>query len=75
MLELNQELYSEIQNYCKLNGIENINDFILKLIRIGYTSEKYGNKPSLSKISKKEEIGQLEINKTKEEIEKDLYDE
>lgn len=43
-MKVNFDLYNEIEEYCKLNHIENIDKFINKLIQKGFTIEKYGDK-------------------------------
>lgn len=44
MVEIENKLYSEIKEYCKLNGLV-IKDFINKLLKKAFTIEKYGEKP------------------------------
>lgn len=44
MVEIENKLYSEIKEYCKLNGLV-IKDFINKLLKKAFTVEKYGEKP------------------------------
>lgn len=44
-MEIPKKIKEEIWEYCRLNDISNIDDFILKLIRQGFTSEKYGSTP------------------------------
>jgi len=44
-MEIPKKVKEEIWEYCRLNDISNIDDFILKLIRQGFTSEKYGATP------------------------------
>lgn len=57
-----EELNNEIQEYCKYNDINNINDFIIKLIRQGFTSEKYGSIP-FKNSEIKEIIKEVEVIK------------
>lgn len=42
---INDKLYNNILEYCKLNHIEDIESEINKLIEIGFNVDKYGNKP------------------------------
>ena len=44
MVEIEQKLYNDIKDYCKLNGLV-IKDFINKLLKKSFTVEKYGEKP------------------------------
>lgn len=55
-MELPQSLYDEISNFCKVNSIENVNDFILKLTKQGFTIEKYGATPKERVVEKTVEI-------------------
>lgn len=44
MVEIEQKLYNDIKQYCKLNGLV-IKDFVNKLLKKAFTVEKYGEKP------------------------------
>lgn len=44
-MKIPHELEREIIEYCKLNDIPNIDEFNIKLIRQGFTAEKYGSTP------------------------------
>ena len=44
-MEIPKNLKDEIWEYCRLNDISNIDEFIVKMIRQGYTSEKFGATP------------------------------
>jgi hypothetical protein len=46
-MEIPKILKDEISNYCKVNEITNIDEFIVKMIRQGFTAEKYGAIPSI----------------------------
>lgn len=37
----------EIKDYCRDNGIKDVNAFVLKMIRKGFTVEKFGEKPDV----------------------------
>lgn len=45
-MEINKELKDEIWDYCRVNNISNIDEFTLKLIRQGFTIEKFGATPA-----------------------------
>lgn len=48
------ELQKEIINYCKVNNITNIDEFTLKLVKQGFTVEKFGATPvTIEKIVEK----------------------
>lgn len=53
-LEVSKELKAEIWDYCRLNDITNINDFMVKLLKQGFTVEKFGATPQV--IEKKVEV-------------------
>ena len=44
-MEIPKQLKDEIWEYCRLNDISNIDEFTLKLIKQGFTVEKYGATP------------------------------
>lgn len=46
-MELPKNLKNDIWDYCRANNITNIDEFCIKLIRQGFTIEKFGNKPIL----------------------------
>jgi len=77
-IEIKEKLYKKIEEYCKLNLIEDIPQFINKLLEKEYTIEVYGDKPGglksdvieKSKEIKKEE--KVEIEKEEEIITSDI---
>lgn len=44
-MELPKQLKDEIWEYCRLNDISAVDDFTIKMIRQGFTSEKFGSTP------------------------------
>jgi hypothetical protein len=44
-MEIPKNLKDEIWEYCRLNDISNIDEFIIKMVRQGYTVEKFGATP------------------------------
>lgn len=44
-MELPKELNSEIWDFCRINNITNIDEFTLKLLKQGFTVEKFGATP------------------------------
>ena len=57
-MELSKALKDEIWDYCRVNNISNIDEFTLKLIKQGFTIEKFGATPSTKVIEKEvEKIG------------------
>jgi vacuolar-type H+-ATPase subunit I/STV1 len=78
---LPKTINDEIWDYCRTNGITNIDEFIIKLVKQGFTIEKYGATPqSPEKIVEKivevpvERIVEKEIYITNDEEVKKLTD-
>jgi hypothetical protein len=44
-MEIPKEINNEIWDYCRLNNITAIDDFTIKLIKQGFTIEKFGATP------------------------------
>lgn len=57
--KLPERLKSEIVEYCKLNNIDNIESFIIKLITQSFTIEKFGENPLF--VNKKNRIVEPEV--------------
>lgn len=51
-MEIPKELNNEIWDFCRANGITNIDEFTIKLIKQGFTVEKFGATPSVSIVEK-----------------------
>lgn len=69
MLTFPADLNNEIWDYCRLNGITNIDEFKIKLLRQGFTVEKYGATPE-SKVVEKivEVIKEVPVEKIVEKV-------
>ena len=63
MIEINKVLQKEFDEYCKLNEIDNISDFIVKCAKDGLTLDKYGVAPFLPKSQIQEVPVEKEIIK------------
>lgn len=63
-MEIPKDLKNEIFDYCRLNDITNIDNFMLKLMKQGFTVEKFGATPS-TKIQEKivEKIVEVPVEK------------
>jgi hypothetical protein len=48
-MEIPKQLKDDIWDYCRANNITNIDEFTVKLIRQGFTAEKYGSTPVVPK--------------------------
>ena len=53
-IKIDKVLYSDIETYCKVNDIQDINGFIKKMIRKGFTMEKFGEVYDVLRNSKPE---------------------
>ena len=53
-IKIDKVLYSDIETYCKANNIQDINGFIKKMIRKGFTMEKFGEVYDILRNSKPE---------------------
>lgn len=88
-MEIPNKIQEEILYYCKINNIEDVDKFLIKILTNGFNIAKYGNGPTSVVIAPKEEIEikvkPKPIKTVKEKIEqqikpieekkKDLYDE
>jgi hypothetical protein len=82
-MELPQQLKNEIWDYCRLNNITNIDGFTVKLVKQGFTVEKFGSTPAIAekiveKIVEKVVEVPVEVEKVVEKIvevtvEKEVY--
>lgn len=85
MMDLPKSLKDEIWNYCRVNDITNIDDFIIKMVKRGFNIEKYGAEPSVAvpaeqSTSKVEEAPEpikevIETPVKVEKVKKDIYGE
>lgn len=66
MVEIEQKLYNDIKEYCKLNHLV-IKDFVNKLLRKAFTIEKYGEKPFMVEPTNKVKENYFE-NKTEKKV-------
>jgi len=63
MIEINKTLQKEFDEYCKLNEIDKVSDFIVKCAKDGLTLDKYGVAPFLPKSQIQEVPVEREIIK------------
>jgi hypothetical protein len=59
-MDLSKELNDEIWEYCRTNNIPNIDGFKLKLLKQGFTVEKFGATPTNIKEKIVEKIVEVE---------------
>lgn len=50
LMELDKQLYTEIKEYCKLNGLKP-RDFVHEILKKAFMEEKYGKTPAVIKKS------------------------
>ena len=55
-MKIPKKIKTEIEEYCKINGIEDIETFILENIKVGFNIEKYGNAPFVQEIVVEKEV-------------------
>ena len=62
-MEIPKELNNEIWEYCRSNNITNIDEFTLKLLKQGFTTEKFGATPVTKTVEKiVEKIVEVPVN-------------
>ena len=63
-MEIPTNLKDEIWNYCRINNITNVDEFTLKLVKQGFTVEKFGATPTTTeKIVEVEKIVEKLVEK------------
>ncbi len=65
-MEIPKTTNDEIWDYCRANNISNIDAFMLKLLKQGFTSEKFGATPIKNTV--KEKIVEVIVEKIVEKI-------
>jgi hypothetical protein len=64
-MEIPKDLNGEIWEYCRSNNITNIDEFTLKLLKQGFTTEKFGATPVTKTVEK---IVEVPVEKIVEKI-------
>lgn len=72
-MQLDKELYVEINEYCKLNGLKT-REFIHKILNEAFLKEKYGDTPFFS-LKKETKVENNNENKMFEERQKEIVTE
>ena len=68
-MELPKDIKNEIWEFCRVNDIPNIDDFILKLVKQGFTVEKFDATPESRVVEKiVEKIVEVPVEKIVEKI-------
>jgi hypothetical protein len=63
-MEIPKQLKDDIWDYCRANDITDIEGFTIKMVKDGFTVEKYGYKPNIPVQPKKEVPTPTETPKT-----------
>jgi hypothetical protein len=64
MMEISKELKDEIWDYCRVNNITNIDAFTMKILKQGFTVEKFGATPqTIEKIVEVEKVVEKIVEK------------
>jgi hypothetical protein len=68
-MEIPKELNNEIWEYCRVNDITNIDEFKIKLLKQGFTTEKFGATPVVKTVEKiVEKVVEVPVEKIVEKI-------
>jgi hypothetical protein len=65
-MEIPKNINDEVWEYCRVNNIPNIENFMVKMLKQGFTSEKYGAMPIQQQIIEK--IIEVPVEKIVEKI-------
>ena len=55
-MKIPKQIKSEIEEYCRINDIKDIETFIVENIKVGFNVEKYGNAPFVQEIVVEKEV-------------------
>jgi len=65
-MELPKDIHNEIWDYCRVNNITNVDQFILNMVKQGFNVEKYGTSPLIPQVIEKEVEKIVEVEKVVE---------
>lgn len=65
-MEIPKSIKDEIWDYCRANNIPNIDTFMVKILKQGFTSEKYGPIPIQQQVIEK--IIEVPVEKIVEKV-------
>ena len=71
MIEIDNKLIKDIEEYCLINDIQNPSKYVTKLLKQAFMEEKYGKKPDIFVKQEKvsiETTSSTETNIKKEEV-------
>jgi hypothetical protein len=58
-MEIPKKIKDEIWDYCRANSITNIDDFTVKLLKQGFTIEKFGATPTVGEVIKEKIVEKI----------------
>lgn len=68
-MEIPQQIKDDIWDFCRVNNITNVDDFTLKLLKQGFTVEKFGATPITETVEKiVEKIIEVPVERIVEKI-------
>lgn len=56
MIEIDNKLIKDIEEYCLINDIQNPSKYVTKLLKKAFMEEKYGKKPDIFVKQEKENV-------------------
>lgn len=56
MIEIDNKLIKDIEEYCLINDIQNPSKYVTKLLKKAFMEEKYGKKPDIFVKQEKEDV-------------------
>lgn len=73
MIEIDNKLIKDIEEYCLINDIQNPSKYVTKLLKKAFMEEKYGKKPDIFVKQEKEDVSikpttQIETNIKEEKV-------
>ena len=82
-MNIPKKILNEIEEFCKLNKVKDVDKFMLSIFQTGFNVEKYGNAPwkqEIEKIVEKEVIKEVPVEKIVEKevikeitVEKEIF--
>ncbi len=67
-VDIKKDLYEDIVEFCKLNGIEDTNNFINQTLNSGFDMKKYGDSFAMFFGKKEDDIVHLKPKDVQEEV-------
>lgn len=72
-MEIPKELNNEIWDFCRINNITNIDEFKIRMLKQGFTAEKFGSTPIITTKEKiVEKIVEVPVTMVDDEVANNL---